>query len=93
MTDDIAKIADGLSEAQRKICLASEPGGYGMDNRSIGVELIGVGMISAARALERKGLGYVDEGGGGFAWLYFNKDWGDSEGLRLRNYLRSKDDA
>lgn len=86
MTDP-ATIAASLSEAQRRIVLESGPGGYGMEDRSVGALLEGPGAIAAGRALERKGLGHVEEGGGGLAWLYFNKDYGDSLGLAVRKEL------
>lgn len=78
------EIAKGLSEAQRRMVLGSEPGGWGRDDCACGVELTTGAHYAVARALRRKGLGDHDGPGGFLPGLYFNND----SGLRVRTILQ-----
>jgi len=82
--DDIAKIAAGLSEAQRRLVLASEPGAFGRDDTSCGAEVWTGGEHMAALALERKGVGNLCRYAHGMCSLYFNTN---TTGLAVRTYL------
>ena len=83
-----SQIASTLTEAQRRMLIESGPGGFGRVDTACGAEVIGIGQLSTARSLERKGLGQVD-------WfpyaypkhLYFS----NSEGLSVREYLLTQD--
>lgn len=77
-----ADIARALSEAQRRLVIASEPGGYGRDDCATGVEIRGA-QYRTARSLERIGVG-VYTYGSDFSDLYFNTD---DLGLAVRDCL------
>lgn len=77
-----ADIARALSEAQRRLVIASEPGGYGRDDCATGVEIRGA-QYRTARSLEKLGVG-VYSYGSDFQDLYFNTD---DLGLAVRDYL------
>ena len=80
--DDVAKIAARLSEAQRMIVEASEPGGFDDPDQACGCDIKGAGQHAAAKALERKGVGEVEH--------YDNINtlyWNNALGLAVRTYL------
>jgi hypothetical protein len=78
---DVAELARGLTEAQRRLVLASEPGGWGDPGQACGVELHGRDY-RVARALEGRRLGTYTHGSP-ICDLYFNSDLG----LQVRAYL------
>ena len=81
------EIAVTLTKAQRAMVLASEPGGRGQLDKACGADIIGIGAWSTARALERLGLGDVEQWPGYYPpGLYFN----NSEGLAVRRALEQK---
>jgi len=84
---DLDKLAKSLTKAQRKMVLASEPGGWGRDDTACGVPLKGSGFATA-RALERKRIGEYTFGSN-FEDLYFN----NQTGLALRNHLKGQNDG
>lgn len=85
--DDIAEIAGKLSEAQRALVLASEPGGWGRDDTAVGVDLVGARYWNTARALERKVLGDIEEQPDFYpSGLYFNNQLG----LAVRAHLNGE---
>lgn len=81
-TKKVAEIAEGLTEAQRKLVIASEPGGFGMHDRSIGVEIRG-SQYRSAKVLERLGIGFYSHGDS-YGDLYFNTD---DLGLAVRSHI------
>ena len=85
MTTEAERIAAGLTEAQRRLVLASEPGGWGRDDEAIGVEIRGP-QYRAARTLGRLGVGTFSHGSP-YGDLYFNTPLG----LEVRAHLTSKD--
>ena len=82
---DIKAIAEGLTEAQRRMVLASEPGGFGCDDCSTGVEIRG-SQYRTAMALQRRGLGTYSHGSS-CGDIYFNTD---GLGLAVRAYLKEQ---
>lgn len=81
------ELAEGLSEAQRRMVLESHPGGWGRDDTACGAELIGAAGWSTARALVRRKLGDIAEDYG--MWppgLYFN----NQTGLAVRQYIQEQ---
>ena len=78
------EIAKGLTEAQRKMVLASEPGGWGRSDTAIGVPLRGL-QFRTARSLEKMRLGEYSFGSC-FEDLYFNNQLG----LSVRAVLQEK---
>ena len=73
-TTDPSTIASRLSEAQRKLVMASEPGGWGRDDCACGVEIRGP-QYRAAKELARPGLGSYTHGSP-YGDLYFNTSLG-----------------
>lgn len=76
------EIAEGLSEAQKRLVLKSEPGGFGREDCSIGVPISGA-QYRSAKALERLGVGTYSYGSE-YGDLYFNTD---DIGLQVRDIL------
>lgn len=70
----LEQIAAGLSEAQRRLVVASEPGGWGRDDCAIGVEIRG-SQYRTAKSLEGLGLGTYTHGSP-YGDLYFNTELG-----------------
>ena len=77
-----AQIAERLTEAQRRLVVASAPGGFGRDDCSTGVEIRG-SQYRAARTLERLGVG-THTHGSIYGDLYFNTD---PLGLAVRAHI------
>jgi len=71
---DPAQIARGLTKAQRRWVMASEPGGWGRDDTAVGVPIRGA-QFRVARALERLRIG-EHTFGSDFEDLYFNNQYG-----------------
>jgi hypothetical protein len=69
---DIASLVKGLTEAQRKLILESEPGGFGRHDCSIGTPIRGA-QYRTAKSLEQLGIGTYTHGSP-FGDLYFNTD-------------------
>lgn len=80
------QIAEGLSEAQRRLVLASEPGGFGLPDCSTGVEIRGA-QYRTAKSLNRMGVGTYTHGSP-YGDLYFNTD---ALGLSVRRALEKMD--
>lgn len=76
------RIAKGLSEAQRALVLASEPGGWGMRACATGTPISGQ-QYRSARVLHRLGVGTFSHGSP-YGDLYFNTD---DFGLAVREIL------
>ena len=72
-----------LTERMTAMVRESERGGFGRADTATGVELRSGADYAVARALERRGLGTVEEGYDGLPGLYFNND----DGLSLRDEL------
>lgn len=80
------RIARGLTEAQRGLVMDSEPGGFGRADCACGAEARTGATVSAAKALQRKGLGtIVDHAPCWPRFLYFN----NAVGLAVRALLAS----
>lgn len=80
-----ADLARSLSEAQRKLVLASEPGGWGRDDCATGVPISGT-QYRTAKVLERLGIGTFSHGSP-FGDLYFNTH---ALGLAVRAELQKE---
>jgi len=83
----LAEIAGKLTGPQRRMLLASEPGGWGRDDTATGVEIRGADYRVAA-SLEAKGLGDYGHGSP-YGDLYFN----NADGLAIRSYLMSNSEG
>lgn len=82
------QIAARLTEAQRKLVIASEPGGWGRDDMSIGAEIRGA-QYRTAKSLEALGVGTYSHGDP-YGDLYFNTN---DLGLAVRAILTENDHA
>jgi hypothetical protein len=88
MKDEAERIAAGLTEAQKRLVLASEPGGFGRDDCATGVEIRGA-QYRAAKALDDLGVGTYTHGSP-YGDLYFNTD---GLGLAVRRVLQNQDSS
>lgn len=87
--DEIARVAAGLTKAQRELAMESAPGGWGRDDTATGAEVYGAGRWSVARSLVRKRLGDIYEQPE--LWppaLYFHNQRGLSVAAHLREQGR-----
>lgn len=86
---DIAALASRLTRAQRAMVLASEPGGWGNPNEATGADVMGSSGWATALALERRGMGDIEESPGSYPpALYFH----NSTGLAVRHHLLASQD-
>jgi hypothetical protein len=82
---DAEKIAASLTKAQRRLVLASAPGGWGSDDCSTGVEIHG-SDYRVAKKLHKLGIGSYTHGSP-YGDLYFNTD---TLGLAVRSILQQQ---
>lgn len=84
MTPDVPAICAGLTKAQRRMVIESEPGGHGLIDQACGAEVHGAGKYAVARALVAADLGDLEEHPGFYpSALYFN----NSDGLAVRAHI------
>ena len=84
MKTDAQKVAEGLSEAQRRMVMLSVPGGWGSPSEACGTQVAGPGYRTA-KALAALGLGTYSHGSP-YGDLYFNSEFG----LEVRAILQEK---
>lgn len=82
---DAAAIAEGMSEAQKRMLVMSEPDDI-TGREGCGVELCSGAAYSIAKALTRKGLGDHDGPGGFLPGMY----WSNGFGLAVRKILQER---
>ncbi len=90
MTDDseqAREIAGKLTEAQRRMVLASDPDDV-TGTEGAGVELRSGADYATAKALLRRGTGFVEGPGGPWPGMY----WNVSLGLAVRRILQEQAD-
>ena len=81
--EPIPSPAGGLSEAQRRMLVASDPDDL-TGEEGCGVELLSGADYAVAKALERRGLGHVQGPGGPLPGMY----WNNADGLEHRAALQ-----